>query len=131
MIGLDTNVLVRYLTQDDPEQTRKANDFIERTIREGERLRVDVIVACEVVWVLMGPYGFDRDTVANTLDTMLDTERITFEDKDLVREATAQFRKGPGDFADYLLGIRNRRAGCDCTATFDRALRKHNAFRLL
>jgi predicted nucleic-acid-binding protein len=131
VIGLDTNILVRYLTQDDPAQAAKANEVIGQATTRGERLHIDVVGLCELFWVLVGPYGLARGTVADTLEKMLDTSLLSFEDKDLVREATAQFRRGPGDFADYLIGARNRRAGCDRTLTFDRALRKSASFHLL
>ncbi len=80
--------------------------------------------------MLRGAYGFDRGTVAATLDQILSTAQFLIDDRDMVREALAAYRAGPGDFADYLLGARNRRAGCGDTATFDQALKKSALFSL-
>lgn len=123
MKGLDTNVLVRYLTQDDPGQSRRANALIERTLVKGERCYISVIVLCELVWVLRGAYQLDRETVATSLERMLQVSQFSIEDKDLVRAALEDYRRGPGDFSDYLIGRRNQRAGCHDTATFDRKLK--------
>jgi len=131
MTGLDTNVLVRYLTQDDPAQVRKANALIDGAVREGERLHLDVVVLCEVVWVLRGAYEIKKEGVADALDKILDAAQFHIEDRDLLREAVGAFRGGQGDFSDYVLGLRNRRAGCDATATFDKALRKSELFTQL
>jgi predicted nucleic-acid-binding protein len=131
MRGLDTNVLVRYLTQDDPVQARKANAHIAEAVDRGEQCLVSVIVLCELVWVLREAYRLDKDTVAATLEKILDTAQFTVEHADLARRALDEYRRGRGDFADYLIGWRNRDAGCRHTATFDRALRSSRLFRVL
>jgi predicted nucleic-acid-binding protein len=131
MKGLDTNVLVRYLTQDDASQSRKANAVFERALTGGERLHVDTVVLCELVWVLHAAYGHDRATVASTLDKLLDAAQLSIDDRDLVREAARRYATGPGDFADHVLGLRSRAAGCDTTLTFDRAHRASDLFTVL
>jgi predicted nucleic-acid-binding protein len=131
VIGLDTNILARYLTQDDPTQSRRANAVITEASRRGDRCAVNTIVLCELVWVLRDAYGVDRGTVAATLEKILDTAQFVIEDRDLARRALADYRQGPGDFSDYLIGWRNRQAGCSETATFDRALRRSELFRLV
>ena len=131
MKGLDTNVLIRYLTQDDPAQSRKANMLIDGAVAKGEKLHVDVVVLCEAVWALRDAYDFDRDTIAGTIEKVLDAAQLSIDDTGLLREALAEYRAGPGDFADYVLGLRNRKAGCSATATFDRALKKSALFALL
>lgn len=131
MRGLDTNVLVRYLAQDDASQSGKANALIAASVAKREKLHLDVVVLCEVVRVLRGAYGFDKGTVAATLEKILGTAQFSIEDRDLVAEALATYRAGTGDFADYVLGARNRQAGCDATLTLDRALRKSGPFTLL
>lgn len=65
------------------------------------------------------------------LEKILDTAQFVIEDRDLARQALADYRHGPGDFSDYLIGWRNRQAGCSETATFDRALRRSGLFRLV
>jgi predicted nucleic-acid-binding protein len=131
VIGLDTNILARYLTQDDPAQSRRANTVIDEATRRGERCAVNTIVLCELVWVLRDAYGFDRGTVVTTLEKILDTAQFVVEDRDVARRALADYRQGPGDFSDYLIGWRNRQAGCSETATFDRTLRRSGLFRLV
>lgn len=122
MRGLDTNVLVRYLTQDDPAQAAKATVLIEDAARRGDRLHIDDVVLCELVWVLKGAYGFKKQPIVDALTALVDAAQFHVLDRDLLREAVHAFREGKGDLADYVLGLRNRKAGCNGTATFDRAL---------
>jgi predicted nucleic-acid-binding protein len=131
VIGLDTNVLVRYLAQDDPGQAKKANALVAAAEAKREKLHLDVVVLCEVVWVLRGAYDFDKDTVCGVIEKILAAAQFSIDDRDRVREALARYRAEGGDFADYVLGLRNRAAGCSVTATFDRALKGSPLFRLL
>lgn len=131
MIGVDTNVLVRYLTQDDAVQARAVDILVAESIKSGVRLHIDDIVVCELIWVLRGAYRFNRGTIARAVERILDTALFSFENRDLLRNALAQYRDGDGDFADYVIGARNLRAGCELTATFDRALRGNDAFSFL
>jgi predicted nucleic-acid-binding protein len=129
--GLDTNVLVRYLTQDEPAQARRASAIIEGTLAKGGNCYLSVIVLCEIAWVLRGAYGLKKKSILLAVDQILETAGFLVEDRDLVREAVEQFRLGRGDFTDYLLGARNRAAGCSDTVTFDRSLRGSKLFAML
>ncbi len=131
MTGLDTNVLVRYLTQDDLAQARKANSLIDGAVGRGEPLHLDVVVVCELVWVLRGAYRFGKQTVAEAVARILDAAQFSVEDRDLLRDALEAYRGGQGDLADYVLGLRNRKAGCSATVTFDRALKRNELFTVL
>jgi len=131
MTGLDTNVLVRYLTQDDLAQARKANALIDGAVGKGEGLHLDVIVLCELVWVLRGAYDFAKETVGEAVEKILDAAQFSVDDRDLLREALEAYRAGQGDFAEYVLGLRNRKAGCSATVTLDRALKKNGLFSVL
>lgn len=131
MRGLDTNVLVRYLTQDDPVQARKASTLIDQAISNQEKLHVDEVVLCELVWVLLGAYALDKQAVVGVLDRIQSAGQFSILDRDLLADAVNSFRDGGGDFADYLLGHRNRKAGCSVTATFDRPLKRSDLFQLL
>lgn len=130
MKGLDTNVLVRYLTQDDPDQARKAASFLQDAASRGERCLISSIVLCEIVWVLRGAYGLDREGICGIIEKLLSTVEFSFEDKELAFRALEDYRNG-GDFADHLIGLRNQKAGCDVTATFDRSLKGNRRFRVL
>jgi predicted nucleic-acid-binding protein len=131
VIGLDTNVLVRYLTQDDPVQSRRANRYISNSVARRELLHLSTIVICETVWVLRGAYRVGKPDILRTLARILDTAQFSIEDPDACREALEDYADGRGDFSDYLIGARNRRAGCSTTATFDRKLRGSDHFRVL
>ena len=131
MKALDTNVLVRYLTQDEPGQVARVNSLISGAVAKHQKLHLDVIVLCELVWVLRGAYRLDRHRVANTLEKLLDAAQFSIQDRDIASEALAAYQSGAGDFADYVLGSRNRRAGCRTTLTFDRALKKSDLFSVL
>jgi len=131
MIGLDTNVLVRYLTQDEPGQARKASGVVAEAVALGERCFLGSVVLCELVWVLRGAYGFDKATVVSTLDRILSTAQFDIGDKDLARRALEEYRGGKADFADYMIGHSNREAGCESTVTFDRRLKGSAVFRVL
>ena len=131
MIGLDTNVLVRYLTQDEPSQARKATRVIEEGAQEDSALFITAVVMCELVWVLESAYGYGRDQVAPVLEQILRTRQFCFEEKDLLWQALTDFRAGRGDFSDYLIGRVGTRAGCDHTLTFDRSLKEAAHFEVL
>lgn len=131
MIGIDTNILVRFLTQDDAGQARRVDALIANAESADERLHVDAIVLCECVWVLGRAYGFDKATLADTLDRILSTALFSFDDRDSLRVALEEYRDGAGDFADYVIGQRNAVAGCRHTVTFDRALKASGGFVVL
>lgn len=127
MIGLDTNVLVRYLLRDDPVQAARA----ERELERNERFLIDSIVLCELVWVLETGYGFSRTEIAAALERILATAQFEIESKDLALAALDDFRRSAADFSDCLIGRRNRAAGVPETVTFDRNLKGLEGFRLL
>lgn len=131
MIGLDTNVLVRYLTQDDAAQARKADAVINDAVARRERCVIGPVVLCELVWVLREAYDTPKDQLLTTLERILATQQFEIVEKDRMREAFEAFRTGRADFADYVIGTTHRAAGCDETVTFDRRLRGTPGFRLL
>ena len=131
MKGLDTNVLARYLTQDDPAQSRAVDTLVSKAIDEGEPLHIDDIVLCELVWVLRGVYRKEKAVIVTALEKIAGTALFSFNDREVLRRAIADYRGGGGDFADYLIGHRNRRAGCERTVTFDRGLKGAQTFSVL
>ena len=128
MMGLDTNVLVRYLTQDDPEQSRIATREIET---DNASFFISSMCMCELVWVLETAYNYDRSTISDTLKKILQTRQFTFDNKALMEKALADYKKNKRDFSDYLLGHKSKQAGCNKTLTFDRALKNHALFQIL
>jgi predicted nucleic-acid-binding protein len=131
MKGLDTNVLVRYITRDDPGQERAASRFLESAKTRSEPAFVNVIVLCELVWVLGRTYEYSREEVAAVIGQLLTTEQIVVEDAELAWLALSDFKASKADFADCLIGRRNLRLGCDATATFDRRLKDLAGFAVL
>lgn len=132
MKGLDTNVLVRYVTADDPEQAEIALAAIEGAEARGERLFVSGIVLCELVWVLRGrDYRYKKAEVVETLEGLLGTAVFEIQQRTLVRKAVTRYRDGRADFADYLLGLVHQDAGCDETWTFEDRLAKAEGFAVL
>jgi predicted nucleic-acid-binding protein len=131
MIGLDTNVLVRYLTHDDSAQYAKAAAFIEAATNRGEQFVVNTAVLCELVWVLDSAYDYSREEIATTLEQIFATAQFQIDRLDEARQALRDFRATKADFSDALIGRINRSLGAEHTATFDRALKAVETFRVL
>lgn len=121
MIGLDTNLLVRYLTQDDAAQSKQAARIIDAAIEAGEELYLNHIVVCELTWVLSRAYGYAKDEILGVLEKILAAGQFAFEDKDSLWRALEAFRRSSAGFADCLIGVKNSTAGCRTTVTLDRA----------
>lgn len=131
MIGLDTNVLVRYLVQDDRKQSAVASRLIQQLVDAEETACISGIVLCELVWVLESGYGLGKEVVSGVLETLLQTRQFEIEDRDSAWRALSSYTQGKADFSDYLIGERNRLGGCRHTVTFDRALRSEPDFHVL
>jgi predicted nucleic-acid-binding protein len=121
--GLDTNVLLRVLTGDDPAQSPRASSLLADAEARGERFHVSTTVLCELVWALRGTaYRRGREAIVQALEALLASGLFEVQHRDLVRRALDDYRAGPGDFADYLICWQDDAAGCVGTLTFDRAL---------
>ncbi|MCF4968036.1 PIN domain-containing protein [Nostoc sp. CMAA1605] len=128
MIGVDTNILVRYLTKDDEKQWQQATEIIE----SGEQCFIANIVLCELVWVLRGkPYQFSREEISKTIDLILQCATFELENRSIIYQALQRFKKGKADFSDYLIGAVSQHLGCRSTASFDRKLKGERGFDLL
>jgi predicted nucleic-acid-binding protein len=128
MLALDTNVLVRFLVEDDEAQSARAAKLVARAVRQGDQLFVADVVLCETVWVLRASYELGRDEIADVLQRLLKAAHLTFADSDALKRSAEAFARGKGDFADYVIREQARAAGCDHVATFDRALLKEQHF---
>lgn len=131
MKALDTNVLVRYLVQDDPTQGRKAATYIEAAASVAEQILIGNIVLCETVWVLESAYGYLKSEIEAVIEKLLQSSTFQFEAKDIVWAAFEEYRAARVDFADCLLGRVHASLGAEPTATFDTALRTLSTFRVL
>lgn len=128
MIALDTNVLVRFLVEDDKAQSAKAAKLVARAVSEDEPLFVSELVVCETVWLLLAAYRVSRAEVGEILGRLLMAAHLRFNDVDRLSRALEAFIAGKGDFADYLIREQARTAGCENVATFDRVLLKETGF---
>jgi predicted nucleic-acid-binding protein len=124
MIGLDTNILIRYLTQDDPIQSPKATETIERRLTEKKPGFVSIVVMVETVWVLERTYRLGTNEIAAAVERMLQTDVLVVENEQEVFSAVIALKDGQGSFADAVIAALGTRAGCSYTLTFDqKALR--------
>jgi predicted nucleic-acid-binding protein len=118
MIGLDTNIFVRYFVKDDPDQTRLAVELVH-SLSPSEPGWVGQAAILELVWAVTRIYRIDKAEVIRILDTLLASRDLVVEFDDTVRTAVRLYRKGNADFADCLIGASARAAGCNRTVTFD------------
>jgi predicted nucleic-acid-binding protein len=129
MIALDTNVLVRFLVEDDAVQAAKATALIEQATSDNTTLFISDIVLCETVWVLTSRYGFSRVEVAEVLRRLVNADHLSFSAQSQHARALAAFSTGKGDFADYVILEHGLAAGCTAVATFDQALLKETGYQ--
>ena len=128
MIALDTNVLVRYLVEDEMKQAAAAASLIARCVTQGEGLFVSDVVVCETVWVLSVSYHVGRKEIASLLRNLLRARHLVFRAVDQLIRALDAYESGKGDFADYLIREHARAAECEQVVTFDRVLLRERGF---
>lgn len=131
MIGLDTNVVVRYLAQDDPKQSAAATRLFEHTLSPESPGLVSAIVLCELAWVLAECYDADRARIRAAIEGLLASRQIAVEAPELVRRALRAWADSGADFADALIGEVAAAHGAAKTVTFDRAAGRLAGFELL
>lgn len=134
MIGVDTNILLRWLLDDSiadddaPHQT----DLVSRTIIDSkETCYANIVVIAETLWVLANPLRQPKDIQAEIVDRLLTSYNIEVSERAALKNAVASFRKGPAGFMDYLIGEMNALAGCKTTLTFDKAAARTSNFTRL
>ena len=131
MIGLDTNVVIRYLMQDEKKQFTSAEKIIESAIDQKKRLHINLVIICEIVWVLSYHYELNRGEVKDFLNKLLHADQIEIENRQLALSAFAEYQNSKADFADCLIGLTNQSTGCHTTYTFDKKAAKLSFFTLL
>lgn len=130
MIGLDTNVLVRYVMQDDPRQSEKASRLIESLTPEAPGF-VPVVALIELVWVLTSCYDLTREQIAQALDGLVRAKEIVLERAEQVSQALRTFGASGADFADCLIERTAVAEGCAKTMTFDTGAMKFGGMALI
>ena len=131
MIGLDTNILVRYLAQDDPVQSPKATELIERQLTEENPGFLSVVAMVETAWILDRAYGLAADEIAAAIERMLQADVLVVDNEQEVFTAMIALKEGHGSFADALIGGLGARAGCTRTLTFDQKASRLAGFELV
>ena len=128
MIALDTNVLVRYLAQDDREQAKAATRFIEEALTAGDPGFISAIVLCEIIWVLESRYDLKRTDVVSIIKALLDTRQIVIGEANAVRAA---LNHSSVDLVDAIIHEVGRSQQCQMTVTFDRKFARLAGVELL
>jgi predicted nucleic-acid-binding protein len=132
MLGLDTNVLLRYLVQDDPKQSRQATEIVERRLTGQNPGFVSLVSILEVVWVLSSLYKRTRWEIADHIEMILAADTLEVQNEQEVYLAVVALRSGAGTFEDTLIGGIGIWRGCSATLTFDQnAAKRLHGFRLL
>ena len=131
MVGIDTNVLVRHVVQDDERQAALASELIENHLSAENHAHIPLIVLCEFVWVLGTAYGYSRQQISLALIQLLVTGCFAVERHDLAWTSYRDYHVGSADYADCLIAQINSDRGASPTFTFDRKAAKNSKFLLL
>jgi predicted nucleic-acid-binding protein len=119
MLGLDTNLLVRFFVQDDRAQFERARRLIEDESSDGTPVFVSLLVVLETEWVLRSRYGLTKTEIAGALSGLLDSTEVRLEDEATIEQALFVWKDCAAEFADCLIGARHRALGCRATVSFD------------
>lgn len=131
MIGIDTNILIRFIMGDDPRQHEAAVAFLEEKLTEQEPGFINIGTLLEMVWVLRSRCRIPKEGVLLVLERLLRTETIKLQHEREVSRAFAAWKQGEGSFSDLLIGELNAAAGCAATFTFDKEASRLPGFSLL
>ena len=130
MIGLDTNVLVRYIMQDDSKQSQLATRLVESLTAESPGF-VPLVAIVELAWVLSSAYDLSRSQLVEAFEAVLRPQELVVERGDTVWKGLRLLQRSGGDFADCLIACSAEAAGCAKTLTFDRGAAKNGGMTLV
>ena len=130
MIGLDTNVLVRYIMQDDPKQAAKATKLVE-SLTPTEPGFVTLVTVVELFWVFSSAFELSRGQIVEAFDGLIRAKQLVVEQRDQVVRALRAYGSNSADFADCLIERTATAAGCDKVMTFDVGASKHAGMTLI
>jgi predicted nucleic-acid-binding protein len=128
VLGLDSNVLVRYLVGDDQQPFEQIRRLLKRESEKNESVLVSLLVLLETEWVLRSRYELSKAEILWAFSALLDVADLAFEDEPAVEHALYSWRDSAADFADCLIDAHNRRLECEATATFDAKALKLSGF---
>jgi predicted nucleic-acid-binding protein len=130
VIGIDTNVLVRFVVKDDPTQAPAAVRMIQGLSPE-EPGWISILVLTELVWTLRRVYKLDRTSIAGVLERLLSSNDTVLEQRDVVRRALLAYQSSKADFADCVIAVTANLAGCSRMVTFDEIAARDLGMELL
>jgi predicted nucleic-acid-binding protein len=132
MIGIDTNILVRYLTRDDEEQSGEVLRLFEQYSGIESSLYINNIVLCEIIWVLEAAYKYAKQDITNAIRLILQTPEFVFENHVTIVKVLYEYEQSNGaDFSDILISFVNTDMGCEATYSFDKKSCKYGYFKEL
>ena len=131
MLAIDTNVLVRILTNDDATQVQRAQAELDRELDAGRNCLAGNIMLCELVWVLERLYGYSRQQSQQAIAQIIAFPGLRFESMVVLSSAYRVWVRDGGDFADHLLGAQMLALGCEAVLTFDKRAAKSATHRLI
>jgi predicted nucleic-acid-binding protein len=129
VIGLDSNVLIRYIVRDDIDQAEAASRLVESECTDENPGLINPIVLCELVWVLTRGYGYDRKTVTRVIRRILSVQELRVAGAESAWRALRHYEQGKADFTDYLVGVSNQDDKAAVTYTFDQRAADSDLFR--
>ncbi len=121
MLAIDTNILIRFILRDDPNQAQQADDVFQKAIESGDEIFVSDVTLCELAWVLKRTFKFRRDQILKVLRSIYETDIIRFASDDKIADSLDLYEKGRADFADYLIIQHCKAAGAPNLISFDKA----------
>lgn len=131
MIAIDTNVLVRYITNDNSQQYEKAAALLDSYIGKEKSIFINNVVLCEFIWVLATAYKYSKNQIIQTLKLLLSSTEFTFEHHEIIFVASIEFENSNADFSDILIGLINDSFKCSTTYSFDKKACKTKYFQEL
>ncbi len=131
MNALDTNILVRFLIQDDKAQANKVNNLLASSEQDKETLFIPILVILELIWVLQSVYEVKRKDIILALSTLLQMPVLAFEKQSTLRECIISAEQFSGDLSDILISHSALSSSCKTVLTFDKKATKFKHFTLL
>jgi predicted nucleic-acid-binding protein len=126
MYGLDTNILMRFITRDDEEQWQRVDFVIKSHAGDAGSMYISDSVLCEMAWVLRSYYGYNKSERIAALEMISEIEEFKFSNRTILKQAIELYKNGKADFADYFIVLQNKQAGCEYTYSFDKTLLKES-----
>lgn len=130
-IGIDTNILIRFITNDDPDQADLVEALFESLQKENATFLVNEVVLAELDWVLTHVYKYSKEGFLKTINQLFETENIAFHNPHLVKKACKLYTHSGADFSDCYISVINNNFGCKTTYTFDKQASQLSSFTLL